>query len=207
MTSSMPLSTRRYSLTLIDRDSDITQPSKALISDLFVDSVNLWFTDELLSEINRNHSASKREEARTRSRQFFEVKHHPLLVDSFVAKLKQVLPSRKANQLSDIMHLAKTAASEINIFVTRDRVLLNKAPQIDEAVNVRVLSPTGLIVKLRELSETQPYVPDYVAGPGLSWRRLTFEEFLGLSIRPLSPTWRTPQRTPNESRFTSFGHP
>ena len=159
-------------------DSNVTQPSKALISDLFVDSVNLWLTDELLSEISRNHSASQREEARTRARQFFEVKHRPLLVDSFVAKLKQVLPSRKANQLSDIMHLAKTAASEIDIFVTRDRVLLNKAPQIDEAVNVRVLSPTGLIVKLRELSETQPYVPDYVSGPGLSWRRLTSEELL-----------------------------
>ena len=26
-------------------DSEVTQPSKALISDLFVDSVNLWFTD------------------------------------------------------------------------------------------------------------------------------------------------------------------
>ena len=161
-------------------DSDVTQPSKALISDLFVDSVNLWFTDELLSEISRNHSASQREEARTRARQFFELKHHPLLVDSFAAKLKQVLPSRKANQLSDIMHLAKTAASEIDTFVTRDRVLLNKAPRIDQAVNVRVLSPTGLIVKLRELSETQPYVPDYVSGPGLSWRRLTSEELLAL---------------------------
>ena len=159
-------------------DSDVTQPSKALMSDLFIDSVNLWFTDELLSEINRSSSASEREEARTRARQFLEVKHHPLLVDSFVAKLKQVLPSRNANQLSDIMHLAKTAASEIDIFVTRDRVLLNKAPQIDEAVNVRVLSPIGLIVKLRELSETQPYVPDYVSGPGLSWRRLTSEELL-----------------------------
>ena len=76
-------------------DSEVSQPSKALLSDLFVDSVNLWFTDELLSEVSRNHSASQREEARTRSRQFFEVKHHPLLVDSFVAKLKQVLPSRE----------------------------------------------------------------------------------------------------------------
>ena len=159
-------------------DSNVTQPSKALISDLFVDSVNLWFTDELLSEISRNHSASQREEARTRARQFFELKHHPLLVDSFVAKLKQVLPSRKANQLSDIMHLAKTAASEIGTFVTRDRLLLNRAPRINQAVHVRVLSPTGLIVKLRELSETQPYVPDYVSGPGLSWRRLTSEELL-----------------------------
>ena len=160
------------------RSTDVTRPSKALISDLFVDSVNLWFTDELLSEINRGSNASEREEARTRAKQFLEVKHYPLLVDSFVAKLKQVLPSRRPNQLSDIMHLAKTAASEIDIFVTRDRVLLNKALQIKEAVNVRVLRPTELIVKLRELSETQPYAPDYVSGLGLSWRRLTSKELL-----------------------------
>ena len=159
-------------------DSEVTQPSKALISDLFVDSVNLWFTDELLSEISRNRSAFEREEARTRVRQFLEVKHDPLLLDSFAAKLKQILPSRKTNQLSDIMHLAKTAASEIDVFVTRDRLLLNKASQIDEAVNVQVLSPTGLIVKLRELSETQPYAPDHVSGLGLSWRRLAPEELL-----------------------------
>ena len=159
-------------------DSEVTQPSKALISDLFVDSVNLWFTDELLSEISRNRSASEREEARTRVRQFLEVKHDPLLLDSFAAKLKRILPSEKTNQQSDIMHLAKTAASEIDVFVTRDRLLLNKASQIDEAVNVQVLSPTGLIVKLRELSETQPYAPDHVSGLGLSWRRLAPEELL-----------------------------
>ena len=76
------------------------------------------------------------------------------------------------------MHLAKTAASEIDVFVTRDRLLLNKASQIDEAVNVQVLSPTGLIVKLRELSETQPHAPDHVSGLGLSWRRLASEELL-----------------------------
>ena len=159
-------------------DGDVTQPSKALISDLFIDSVNLWFTDELLSEINRNRNASEREEARTRARQFFEVKHHPPLVESFVAKLKQILPSQKANQLSDIMHLAKTAASEIDIFVTRDRPLLTKAAQIEEAVNAHVLSPTGLIARLRELSETQPYAPDHVSGLNLSWHRLTSEDLV-----------------------------
>ena len=160
-------------------DSDLTQPSKALISDFFVDSVNLWFTDELLSEINRSSSASKREGARTRASQFLEVKHHPHLVDNFEAKLKQILPSRTTNQLSDIMHLAKTAASEINLFVTRDRLLLTKAAQIDDAVNVQVLSPTALILKLRELSENQPHAPDRVSGLSLSWRRLTSKELLG----------------------------
>lgn len=153
-------------------------PSKALISDLFVDSVNLWYTDELLSEIGRNPNAPERDEARTRLSQFFELKHDPLLVDGFALKLKQILPSRNANQQSDIMHLAKTAASEIEVFVTRDRRLLNNASKIEDAVNVRVLSPTSLIIKLRELSETQPYDPDHVSGLGLSWRRLAPEELL-----------------------------
>ena len=160
-------------------DSDLTQPSKALISDLFVDSVNLWFTDELLSEINRSDSPSEREAARMRAGQFLEVKHHPHLVENFETRLKGILPSRTENQRSDIMHLAKTAASEIDIFVTRDQLLLNKSAQIYEAVNVRVLSPTGLILKLRELSETQPHVPDRVSGLGLSWRHLTSQELLG----------------------------
>ena len=158
-------------------NSEVTQPSKALISDQFVDSVSLWFTDELLSEIGRNPSAPDREEARTRLSQFFELRHDPLLVESLAAKLRKILPSQNANQQSDIMHLAKTAASEINVFVTRDRRLLNRAAQIDRAVNVQVLSPTGLIIKLRELSE-EPYAPDHVSGLGLSWRRMAPEELV-----------------------------
>ncbi len=158
--------------------SEVTQPSKALISDQFVDSVNLWYTDELYSEISRHRNASEREEARTRAKQFLELRHDPQLIDDFVAKLKRILPARRTNQMSDIMHLAKTAASEIEVFVTRDRLLLNRARQINDAVNVLVQSPTGLIVKLREITEAVPYAPDYVSGPGLAWRRLTSQELL-----------------------------
>ena len=159
-------------------DSNFTQPSKALVSDLFVDSVNLWFTDELLSEINRSDSPSKREASRSRAGQFIEVKHHPQLVENFETRLKDILPSRTENQRSDIRHLAKAASSELDIFVTRDRLLLNRSARIHAAVGVRVVSPTGLILMLRELSETQPYVPDRVSGLGLSWRRLTSGEIL-----------------------------
>ena len=82
----MPFSTLRYFFDFDRPDSEVTQPSKALISDLFVDSVNLWFTDELLSEINRNPDASGREEARTRLSRFLDVKHDPLFGESFAAK-------------------------------------------------------------------------------------------------------------------------
>ena len=159
-------------------ESDVTQPSKALISDHFLDSVNLWFTDELYTDINRGRSSLEREDARTRAGQFLEVKHDPHLVEEVQSRLRNILPSRNANDLSDINHLAKTAASDIDTFVTRDQPLLNKAEQIQKAVNVSVISPTGLILKLRELSETQPYEPERVSGLGLWWRRLSSHELL-----------------------------
>ena len=162
-------------------ESEVTQPSKALISDIFLDSVNLWFTDELYADINRGGSSLEREEARTRAGQFLEVKHDPNLVEEFQSRLRNILPSRNANDLSDIKHLAKTAASDIDTFVTRDQPLLNRAEQIEESVKVSVISPTGLILKLRELSETQSYEPERVSGLGLSWRRLSSRE---LSIFP-----------------------
>ena len=182
--------------------SELNQPSKALISDLFVDSLNLWYTDELLSEISRSSRPSQREEARTRARQLHEVKHNPLLVDGFVEKLTQILPSHRQNQLSDIMHLAKTAASEIDSFVTRDRALLSKASQIHGAVGVQVLSRTELILKLRELAETHPHAPEFVSGLGLSWRILTSND---LSAIPFSSFLQDRER-PRElqTRIGSF---
>lgn len=124
------------------------------------------------------------------------------MVEKLAAKLNQVLPSKSTNQQSDIMHLAKTAASEIDIFVTRDRQILNKAAQIDDAVNVRVLPPTGLIIELRELSEKHPHGPDYVSGLGLSWRRLAPGELLTFPYdRFLNPGERLREL---ESKVNSF---
>ena len=159
-------------------DNDTVRPSKALISDFFVDSLNLRYTDEILSEINRNDNADERKETRDRLTQFLEIKHDPTLVEHFKESLNRILPSHTESQRSDINHLAKTAASEFDIFVTRDEVLQNKATQIAEVTNIHVLSPTALIIKLRELFEKQPYTPDNVSGPGLVWRRLTSEELM-----------------------------
>ena len=158
-------------------DSDTTQPSKALLSDFFIDSLNLWFADELLTEISRNLDADQRRDARARTGQFFEVSHDPLLLGDFTESLKRILPSGTESQLSDINHLGKAASSDINIFVTRDQALLKKATEIADSVNLRVLSPTELIIQLRELSEGQTDTPDRVSGLGLEWQRLASNQF------------------------------
>ena len=154
-----------------------TMPSKTLLSDFFVDSLNLWITDELFTEIGRNKDPGQREDARQRARQFLQVKHDPTLVDGFSRSLKQVLQGSSPSQLSDINHLSKAASSDVRVFVTKDRGILKEANQIAALTNLRVLSPTELVIELRELSEGQAYIPDRVSGLGLQWRRLTSNEF------------------------------
>lgn len=158
-------------------ESDANRPSKVLISDFFADSVNVRYTDELLSEINRNTNAEEREDARLRAREFLEARYDPNAVDIFADLLSRILPSGTPSQRSDINHLAKTASSEIDFFVTRDRRILNNAVQIADLVGLRVLSPIELVIRLNELSETQSYEPDRVSGLNLQWRRFSSEEF------------------------------
>ena len=158
-------------------DSDTTRPSKTLISDFLIDSINLLYTDELLTEISRNSNAEQRRVNRGRAGQIFEVKHDPLLLETCIQSLKDILPSGSASQLSDINHLAKAASSDIDIFVTRDQALLKKATEIANTVNLQVVSPTQLTIRLRELTEGQIDVPDRVSGLRLEWRPLTSNEF------------------------------
>ena len=165
------------------QDSAVTRPSKALVSDLFVDSVNLWYTDELLNDINHHNSLDVRRASRERTGQFIEATYDPISVEIFAESLKQILPSGNRNQLSDINHLAKAAASEVSVFVTRDQRLLKKAGEIEGLINLQVKSPTELILRLNELSDAQAYEPDRVSGLDFQWRRLKSDE---LSAFPFS---------------------
>ena len=158
-------------------ESDSNRSSKVLISDFFADSVNLWYTDELLSEINRNPNPEERNAARRRATDFWEVRHDPVSVEFLAESLRQVLPGTTDSQRSDIYHLAKAASSEIRLFVTRDRRILNRADEIANLVGLHVLSTTELIIRLNELSESNVYEPDRVSGLRLQWRRFSSEEF------------------------------
>ena len=167
---------------LFKPDSEESEQSKALLSDFLVDFLNLRTTDELFNEIDRNEDPALRQAGRARMQQFPQVTHSPRLVQDFEDRLRTVLPHRTPSQLSDIRHLAKAAASDVGVFVTRDRPLLNKARHIADVTNLRVLSPTELIVELHELLEGQSYGPERVAGLGLAWHRCTVRDLTSLPI-------------------------
>ena len=161
-------------------DSDKTKPSKALLSDFLVDSLNLWITDELLNEINRNNDIKQREKARNRAHNSFQVESDPHLVEGFDKLLREFLPSHKPSQESDIRQLAKAAASNVNTFVTRDRNLLKKSEEIANRTGLEVIDPVNLIIQLHELSERQSYSPNRIAGLNLCWHRLESKDLASL---------------------------
>ena len=162
-----------------------TMPSKALISDFLVDSLDLWITDELLNEINRQRNPEKRKKSRDRARSFSIVKSIPDLFESFEKGLRELFSGRKPSQTSDIRQLAKAAASNVKTFVTRDISLLNHSKEIFNITGLEVVNPAKLIIQLHELSERQSYTPDRIAGFNLRWERLNSKDLANFPFESL----------------------
>ena len=167
-------------------DNDNTIPSKALLSDFLIDSLNLWITDELFNEIARKDDDQQRARSRERAYRFSRVDPPRDFVDAFEATLTKVLPSNTPSQKSDIRQLANAAASDVSTFVTRDNVLLKKSKDIFDITNLHVLSPTRLIISLHGIAERQSFTADRVSGLDLSWRRLNSDDLATLQISPFS---------------------
>ena len=166
-------------------DIDKTMPSKALLSDFLVDSLDLWITDELLNEINRQDDPEKRKKSQNRAQNFPTVESDPDLAEGFEISLKELLRNRRPSQSSDIRQLAKAAASSVKTFVTKDGDLLRNSKGIFDITGLEVVNPTKLIIRLYELSQGQSYAPDRIAGFNLRWERLTASDLANFPFESL----------------------
>lgn len=161
-------------------NSDKAMPSKALLEDFLVDSLNIWIDDELLVEIDRKADAEWRQKSKQHSDDYLKISYDKQKSEEFEILLKGILPSCTRSDQSDIRHLSKTAASEASIFVTRDSVLLKKSKEIHELTDLDVLSPEALITRIHEISDRKSYTPVRVSGFEVEWRRLTPEDIISL---------------------------
>ena len=150
--------------------------SKALQDDFLDDLLELHISDEMFVEINRDGCERRRNEMRQAAHSFPQITCRTNDAERFETILRSVLPSSNERQISDIRHLAKTAASSIRLFVTHDRPLHRAAEDIKRLVDVVVLDPTELIISLDELDNRGSYAPESVAGVDLKWRQLNRED-------------------------------
>ena len=154
--------------------------SKSLLSDFLVELIDLRVTDELFVEINRSDDHAQREQDREYAHQFGPVRYDLNLSTAIETNLKKILPSDSWRSLSDIRQLAKTAASGVKYFATRDRRILREAESIKDTTGLHVLSPSELIVEVHELQDPKAYIPERVSGIGFRWNRLRSTELKDL---------------------------
>ena len=174
---------------LYKSDNDQTIISKALQADFLDDLLQLYITDEMFVEIARNNSDKQRKTSLHNAQSFWRVSHDPEKVNEFVPHLERILPVNNDSQRSDVQQLAKTAASGVDIFLTRDKRLLRNADNIQTVTGVHVLSPVQIIVQLDEIMDPKSYASMPLSGSDLVWKKFDHNDFSDIEIdRFLTPS-------------------
>jgi len=153
-----------------DKDTD-SEESKALLADWLQEELELWVTDELWNEIDRNKDQGNRDRNRKRVNNFSRVRYEDNKFKESFAFLQPLLPSSPSdNDESDFRQLAQTIATGIQIFVTRDDKLLKRSDEFYKKFGVAILRPSELITQLDELRRETEYQPVRLAGTELTGR-------------------------------------
>lgn len=136
-----------------------------LLADWLQPLVTLCYTNELLTDLNRNADEA------TRRRRLAEVQQYKLLQCSAEAfrksdaLLRPLFPAFTTEQdESDFRHLVRAHAAEADVFVTRDDKLLSRADEVFEACRLRVVRPAELIGQIDVIENEREYHRDLVAG-------------------------------------------
>ena len=141
------------------------EESISLLADWLSDSIEICVSDEILNEIDRNPDEAARKREREVYAHFTTLPcdNHALI--RVTQELKQILPKPVSIQdESDQRQLARTIASNAQVFVTRDQALLDVSEQLFEAFGINVLRPADLVIKLDEVLRTTEYSPQRLAG-------------------------------------------
>ena len=152
-------------------DSDESLPSKALLADYLVDQITLSLTDEIFLEIDRQRDAGRRERSRSLAHLYPSISYDHDTASRYEAALASIFKPRSPADQSDVRHLAKTAASDVRLFVTRDDEILKRSSEIRELVELEVISPIDLIMRLHRQIDPRSYTPSSISGQTFGWRR------------------------------------
>lgn len=159
--------------------------SKALLSDWLASEIEIFLTDEIYNEIDRNEDIKERKQLKNLLTQFSLITHNQEKFDITRQRIRHLFPQNMSHSdRSDLCQLAKAISSEnvdVPFFVTRDRRLLEEVEDfIYKEFKLRIIHPVELIIKLDELRRVAEYQPDRLAGTSIEKRRIQsgFQEYI-----------------------------
>jgi predicted nucleic acid-binding protein/GNAT superfamily N-acetyltransferase len=139
--------------------------SSSLKADWISDAIELCVTDEILNDINRSKDESERRRERELVKQFTILPCDHTRLPGIAEALKELFPEKMTpRDESDRWQLARTIASNMQFFVTRDQNLLDLSSKVYDTFGITILRATDLIIRLDELRREIEYAPQRLAG-------------------------------------------
>lgn len=146
---------------LHDTSEERNQEAKFLRADWLSGQIQLCVVNELFIELDRIVLSLPREPLRREARNYRSLEHEEFRANSIYEELQQLFgyPNPTPRQASDMRHLAKSAAAEADVFLTRDEEVLSHAADIGERYGLQVMRPVELISRFNETEQAALYQP------------------------------------------------
>jgi len=136
----------------------------ALVADWLSEDVEFVVTPEVRNDLMRS-SVSERNKRRLRyAANFAEVRSPPERFENAQAVARSILPP---SSRTDARHLARASSAQVDIFLTRDEEVLQRAPRILDELDLQVLHPDELVRQLESLQKAEDYAPVKLAGTSI----------------------------------------
>lgn len=139
---------------------DENSESLSLKADWLSPYLDLYIMDEMFNEINRRKQSLQRKRSRDLARRYRILSPTPELWQAKEKIIRHLYPiSISAQDKSDIRHLAKALASDIQFLVTRDGPLLRSADTIYKELGISAVRPSDIVIRLDEFRRETAYQP------------------------------------------------
>lgn len=143
-----------------------SEESRLLLADWLEPELELCITDAIFNTINLITEKSERKNLRE-----YAEKNFPRLpcqnqrLDTAILSLQSFFSNKQTTiDESDLRHLARTIASDAQVFVTREQPLLKLADEFYENFRLSIIRPNALLTQLDELLKKPDYQPVRLAG-------------------------------------------
>jgi ribosomal protein S18 acetylase RimI-like enzyme/predicted nucleic acid-binding protein len=152
-------------------DDERCEESRALLADWLEPEAALCVTAELRNEISRQKVDEVRQERLTHVKEFECLEGTPAQVKIACDKIATVLPTPDCDSdESDRRQLAHAVAKNADYFVTRDALLLDHADEMRSVLEIDVVRPTDLLIRLHSTTAPNEYAPARLAGTQITYR-------------------------------------
>lgn len=152
---------------------ETTEDCRALLADWLTEEVEFVVTSELRNDLMESDDVQVRKRRLSYAATFGEVKSSPEHFEAALRVAREILPPSSA---ADARHLARASAAHLRIFLTTDEPVLNRAVQILDELDLRVLHPKELVRELDSIQKAEEYAPIRLAGTPVELCPLTPSE-------------------------------